>query len=216
MAEKVFQLSDFFLSLFGIGSVREEKARLEAFLAAVPGEYCGWAQDGSVAYSMGFCEALGIEAITTIHDIQAALKTSDAAALEGMYGALEDSYKEFSFTAHSRNEKKTFRISGSKGRALDGKDHFNVLWLEDITKIYGEQLRLQKAFDLHDQEINRLQSLLDTIPVPLWMRSEDGRELVWCNKAYAEIVELSPAEVIAQQKELPITTKHDVKDKVSP
>ena len=59
----------------------QEQARLEAFLAAFPGEYCGFSSQGVVAYSQGFCDTLGLETIKTIGDIQSVLPPGDAAAL---------------------------------------------------------------------------------------------------------------------------------------
>ena len=72
-----------------------ERDRLEAFLAAFPGEYCGFNPDGSLAYSKGFLELLNLRKITGITDIQHALRPGDAAALENCYIHLKEQRQKF-------------------------------------------------------------------------------------------------------------------------
>src|SRR5688500_13596939 len=94
------QKNSFFSSILspltGGDQIALEKARLEAFLNAFPGEYCGFHEDGSVAYSDGFCGLLGLSGIKAVEDIQAVLAPGDAAALEGQFLALEQEGKSFS------------------------------------------------------------------------------------------------------------------------
>lgn len=196
----------------GMETLLAEKARLEAFLSAVPGEYCGWAPDGSVAYSDGFCNLLGLETVKSIHDIQARLATADAAALEGLYIKLEEERRPFSLIVSAQDGGRTFRVSGSKGQALDGRDSFDVLWIEDISAAHGERVRLETLRNAAEKEISHLQAALDSLDIPLWMRG-GGQDLTWCNKAYALAVGKSPAAVVAEQAELS-TTARKGKDKV--
>lgn len=95
-AQKPGFLSSVLDPLTGSAVLRTEKARLEAFLDAVPGEYCGFAKDGSVIYSDQFSTLLNLQKIASIHDIQGALGTADAAALEGQFLALQEKQKPFS------------------------------------------------------------------------------------------------------------------------
>lgn len=192
--------------LTGLDRLREEKARLEAFLAAVPGEYCGFAPDGVAIYSDGFCSLLGLSQISTIHDIQGALGMSDAAALEGFFYRLQEDNKPFSIMLQPTGpQEKILRLRGSRGADLDGRDRFDILWLEDITEETQAQQTLQKLLSQAEGESARYAALLDLLPTPLWMRSSGG-DLVWCNRAYAGLLDLSPAEVVAQQKELSLTS----------
>ena len=73
-------LAGFMHPLTGADRLRLEKSRLEAFLDAMPGQYCGFAQDGAVIYSTGFCRLLGLDTVKHLEDIQSKLATSDAAA----------------------------------------------------------------------------------------------------------------------------------------
>lgn len=189
--------------LFGRGAaLSQDKARLEAFLDAVPGEYCGWAPDGTIAFSEGFCKLLALDTVAHIHDVQNALSPSDAAVLEGLYERLQNDGDPFSVIVRDSAKKKYLRLSGGRGRDPEGVQQFDILWLDDIT---AERRALSEAEDgreIAEQERDRLQAALDHFPVPVWMR--DGRtELVWCNRAYAQALDSSPATVLAEQRELP-------------
>jgi len=94
------------------GKSSREKARLEAFLAAFPGEYCGFASDGTIAYSKGFCDILGLENIKTLSDIQSVLPPGDAAALEGYFDRLEEKGQNFTLITHHFNKSRHFKFSG--------------------------------------------------------------------------------------------------------
>ena len=190
----------------GVDLLRAEKARLEAFLDAVPGEYCAFARDTSAIYSPGFLALFGIETLESITDIQAALDPSDAAVLEGMILRLEDAQKNFTVIAATLH-KKIVRLSGRSGTALDDSDRFIILWAEDVT---DEQTRFQNvknSRDAAEREMKRLQGALDHVPLPLWIRRADTT-LDWCNTAYGRLVGTSPAEAIVQQKE-PFATPQD-------
>ncbi len=56
--QKPSLFSSLLAPLTGSDQLVLEKERLEAFLNAFPGEYCGFHEDGSVAYSDGFCALL--------------------------------------------------------------------------------------------------------------------------------------------------------------
>jgi signal transduction histidine kinase len=198
--------------LTGGDMLRREKARLEAFLAAVPGEYCGFAADGSVAYSDGFKALLAVPDIKTIHDIQNALATSDAAVLEGQYFKLLEGGGAFQFNVTTATKPpRILRLSGSKGAALDGADSFLILWAEDITDTQQTITRLQQNVDAAEREAKARAASLDALPLPLWQRGADG-SLQWCNKAYAGLMDITPAQAVAQQKDLPCSPREKTLD----
>lgn len=197
---KLSFLQDLLGPLSGADILRAEKARLEAFLAAVPGEYCGFAADGSVIYSKGFLEFLNLAHIKDIHDIQDTLAPSDASVLEGMMLRLEQDGKAFTMQGARADGSKTLKLSGSRGQDLSGADSFTILWAEDISNAQKAQQNTQAERDYIQGEMKRLENTLDTLPIPVWIRREDG-SLDWCNKAYGRLVGASPAEAIVQQKE---------------
>ncbi|HPF78441.1 MAG TPA: PAS-domain containing protein [Alphaproteobacteria bacterium] len=199
-------MSRFLGTLTGAEQLRLEKDRLEAFLAAVPGEYCGFAKDGSVIYSAGFLALLGLEKLENIHDIQNALSTGDAAALEGMFIRLQEDEKKFSIDVETQ-DKKNIRISGSRGSALSGKERFDIIWIEDITEDNKKFLTLEKERDQSQQEIEKLQNTLDNIPRAVWIRDAQSN-LIWCNKAYGKVVSNVTEKILAEQLEIIISAKN--------
>lgn len=188
----------------GAAELREEKSRLEAFLAAVPGEYCGFSKDGSVIFSPGFAALLQLPKIETMEDIQGALSTSDAAALEGQFYDLQHHGKEFSIPVQLDGAMRMFRLSGTKGQAIEGRDAFEILWLEDITDLESEKKKLQKHRDTAEGETRRLQTAMDSLPQMMWIRDANFT-IIWCNRAYATALGTTPATIIAEQKEIAVT-----------
>lgn len=196
----------FLQKISGAEQLRHEKARLEAFLAAFPGEYCGWSREGSIAYSQGFCKILGLDHIRQFADIQNALSLSDGAALESVFNRLKSDAIPFTITAKNSSENKTLKISGSKGADLEGQDYFFVLWLEDIT-------REIRASEHHKQEEDKKYSKLETLknaframPYPAWIRGDDHR-IIWCNEPYAALFDIIVDEVIKDQREITSASK---------
>lgn len=183
-----------------------EKARLEAFLNAFPGEYCGFHEDGSVAYSNGFCAMLGLAGIKTVEDVQAALETGDAAALEGQFLALEQEGRSFSLKVRIEGQKKTLRLRGAAGAAIGGGDKFRILWAEDISEEDDTLAMLRKGREAAQKQADVMMAALDLHPVPVWMRDGTG-ELVWANKAYAVMLSCEQASVTEGQIEIAISQK---------
>jgi len=195
-------ISNIINTVTGRGALLAEKSRLEAFLAAVPGDYCGWSRDGSVAYSEGFCQILGLQKIASIADIQNKLTISDSAALEGVFNRLKEDDIPFQITVQNYAENKTFRISGSRGSALANSDHFDILWLEDISEQAQLEQHYQDEFKIKEGRLKNLELSLHSFPWPLWKRDKD-QNIVWCNDAYASVVGDSKDNIIEQQKEIP-------------
>lgn len=195
-----------FSSLLGADRLRAEKARLEAFLAAFPGEYCGWDPDGTLAYSEGFCGMLGVDHISTLHDIQARLSPSDAMALEGMFTRLQSNGENFCMNVRTADRTKSLKLCGTRGTDTENLATFHILWLEDITAAANESRRQEETLAHSAKELARLQLALDVLPVPLWMR-DSKTDLAWCNRAYAAALEITAASVVAEQKELPQSSK---------
>ena len=125
----------------------EAQARIQAFLSAFPGEYCGWDKDGQAAYSSGFCKILGIERVKSLSDVQSKLAPSDSAALEGVFEHLEEKGQSFEIYVHTYESGKILKVTGSQGRDPDGREKYNVIWIEGQyikSKILGKDLVIKK------------------------------------------------------------------------
>lgn len=189
-------------SLSGRADLLAEKDRLEAFLAAFPGNYCGWSMDGTVAYNPEFCAALGLQQIRSISDIQNRLSISDSAALEGVFNRLLQNGASFHITVNSLDEAQIFNISGSRGAARNGKEFMHILWLEDVTDRIQTNQHQQDSLKRRELHMDKLEKALDLFPYPMWKRGQN-QKIIWCNSAYAKITGGSIEDVIREQKELP-------------
>ncbi len=190
----------------GADQLRLEKARLEAFLDAFPGEYCGFHQDGSVAYSQGFCGLLGVSTLTCVEDIQGTLDTGDAAALEGQFLKLEQTGAPFSLKVQRADKKRILRLSGARGTALEQEDQFNILWLEDISQTEADHKSLKNTRETAEKELKILQASFDNLPLPVWMR-DGNTDLIWCNQAYAAALNAPVEDILSAQLELTVSGK---------
>ena len=87
----------------------------------------------------------------------------------------------------------------AEGRTAQGRA---VLRLRDVAGHRGD---LARVLDQHQRlagEVRASRALLDTLPVPVWLRGKDGR-ITWVNAAYVKAVEAhSRAEVQERQLEL--------------
>jgi len=209
-AHKPSFLSNLLAPLTGVEQIQLEKSRLEAFLNAFPGEYCGFHKDGSVAYSDGFLTQLNLSSITRIEDIQGALTASDAAALEGQYLELEASGKPFSIKVQCADRLKLYRLRGAAGAALDGADQFNILWLEDITEEDAHIKKLQTGKETAEQHLLQFQNTLLQLDYPVWIRESSG-DLAWVNEAYATLVGNTRESIIDAQQEIVLSPKNKSK-----
>jgi len=196
----------FLSGLMGGEKMRAEKSRLEAFLAAVPGEYCGFGNDGSIAYSQGFCAALGLPRVETIQDIQAVLKPADAMALDGLFEGLQQNGARFCIPVQHAENKRFFKFCGTSGADQDNTQNFCILWLDDVTAEIQDKKRIEDTQAAQMQEVLRLQTAFDALSVPVWMR-DSRTDLVWCNRTYAQWLDTTQASILTDQKELPLSAK---------
>ena len=87
----------------------------------------------------------------------------------------------------------------AEGRTAGGRA---ILRLRDVT---GHRDELARVLDQHQRlagEVKASRALLDTLPMPVWLRGKDGR-ITWVNTAYVKAVEAhSRSEVQERQLEL--------------
>ena len=87
----------------------------------------------------------------------------------------------------------------AEGRATSGRA---ILRLSEVA---GYKRELARVIDQHQwlaRDIRAMRALLNAVPMPVWLKTQDGR-ISWVNKAYVEAVETeSEDEVLARQIEL--------------
>lgn len=191
--------------LFGNPALQVEKDRLEAFLAAFPGEYCGFNPDGTLAYSRGFMDLLGLKNIKGISDIQHALRPGDAAALETCYFRLKENRQKFILKVQTLNETHILRLTGGSGKALNGTDEYDILWVEDITAQEKELETKRAEHQKLEHEIRKFHDVLGVMNIPVWIYNATA-EVIWCNATYARILGVPLEKVQDDKIELPFTS----------
>lgn len=182
-----------------------ERDRLEAFLGAFPGEYCGFNPDGSLAYSKGFMPLLNLNKINGITDIQHALRPGDAAALETCFIRLKEDRQNFVLKAQTLDKQKILRLTGGTGTAISGTDQYDIIWIEDITRTEKELEEKRAEQNRLDHEIKKYGAVLGAVTYPVWIYNAAG-EIIWCNQAYSSILGVSPDNVLFEKKEVLFTT----------
>lgn len=193
--------------LTGKAAIKAERARLEAFLNAFPGAYCGFGvNQETIAYHPGCEDLLGISQIRTIHDVQNALRGSDSAALESYYDRLEEHGRSFTLKVTSHKDQKIIRINGRKGSDLEDKLHYFILWFEDISEQESDYSKLQEQSDSSRQDLKRLTLGLESQPFPIWFHDIKGK-IVWINAAYEQITGKTQADILINQIELPLKNR---------
>ncbi len=189
--------------------ITRQHDRLEAFLSAVPLEYCGWDNDGVQAMSAGFPGLLGVDKIVSMQDLQNGLNPSDAAAIEGLYDRLQQYGEHFDIGVYDASGKRALKMFGKRGimqPKTQGQQPqlFSVLWAMDITDFAQAAMRSVEAVSAVEKREADLRANANALPFPIWVRNQK-LDITWVNKAYARIVDDTGAAVIADQKELPLT-----------
>ena len=207
-------LRQFIGSLTGAEDLRLEKNRLEAFLAAMPGEYCGFSKDSDIIFSQNFPTLLNITKIENIYDIQTALSVADSAQLENLFQKLTEKGQPFSIDVHIEGNQKNLNLSGSRGNALDNSEYFNILWLKDITNQTKELLRLEKKSANNADDLQQLQDVLNGLNEAVWLRDDDSN-IIWTNKAYTDFMG-APLDTILRNQDEFILKPSDKDNKKTP
>lgn len=198
-------------SLFKSQSTND-KRRLEAFMDALPFEYCGWSTNGIAIWSRKFPQLFGLASIQNVRDIQSAILPSDAAALEGMIYRLQQENEPFTLSVKIAESGKTITLHGMKGRDLDGIEGYDVLWAEDTTQQQNKRDDLNDTLVKLRKDVEQHRTLLNLLPQSIWVTDFD-QNLSWCNDTYRKITGETLEEALGEPprfKALPLD-----KDKIS-
>jgi len=84
------------------------------------------------------------------------------------------------------------------GAPFDGK---NVLFLKNVTEDVDQERKHIESLQKKDEEIKKLQTTLETLPIFIWHRDKN-QKLTYCNLKYASAVEAPPAKVYEEDIEL--------------
>lgn len=125
-------------------------------------------------------------------DILSSINDSDALVLSANFEDLKKTGLNFCCTVTTIENKK-IQIFGSK-MTIKGFETF-TLWCSNVT-VYSEKISALKNIVKNiESEKEKLEEILDTIPLPVWMRNNDLK-IIYCNKSYADSLGYSKDKII--------------------
>lgn len=95
---------------------------------------------------------------------------------------------------------KTQRWIQVRGQFNEGEIPQVVLWLKEFIPQQKIDEQTQKIAVLKNR-LTRLETLLDTLPIPVWSRDSD-LDLIYCNQAYGHAANTTPSEAIEKNIEI--------------
>lgn len=215
-------------SLHWSGKLAEMEARLEksdSVLSAHPGLVLVWEDDSdSLASGWGSPKILGgpaaLASLLSFSTDGKEVKTLPVDRLLNALGALPLQDDDAEKPETLREKVKNLRAHGvafsgnvvtPDGRSIeiDGRVAGGqvALWITDPAVRMAEDGAVIGAFRERATDLHGAHALLERSPVPAWRRNAN-LDIVWVNRAYADIVEApSVADVIKQQTELDNTIK---------
>jgi signal transduction histidine kinase len=169
-----------------------ETAHLSGLLAALPGRFWCIAADGSQHGSDNLGRWLGLPGtLVTLDEFTRVFEAPDYARLRAALG--EPAAGPFDLIAIGQRI-----IAAEVTHAADGA---RVIWFSDVTAARRTAAELQDAAAVVGEEYRCFAALLAGTELPLWRR-DSALQLVWCNRAYAQMVEATADRVVAQGIEL--------------
>ncbi|WP_125933255.1 PAS domain-containing sensor histidine kinase [Kiloniella majae] len=119
--------------------------------------------------------------------------TGEANTLAEAFESLRNAGTSFTLTLRAKG--RTYRINGQRIEAAgDNPPITDVVWFSDISD-------LEKQARIAAEESRHVSSLLENLPIPVWMRDEK-LALTYCNQAYASAVEAEQNDILKQNIEL--------------
>ena len=164
-----------------------EICRLKALSATAPGVWCHWSAGRSDDHrAADFADHLGLEPGSGFDDFVTGLAHDHATRLAGALDALRSGTgsDRFAMTVETADGSRSVEAVAGNADNSGGL----VVWLRDVSDA--------TAAAALAAERDRLRDTLDTLPLPLWRRDGD-QTLVYCNKAYADIVETDAGSATA-------------------
>lgn len=158
------------------------------------GAYLLWPAGGGPIVSAG-AVALGVardDAGDPLHALGRRLQPEDAEALQAGVKRLQAEGAPFERTFRLAADGRVLRAIGR--RAGVGGEGCDLLILRDVTEA-------ELAREAAERERDRLDGLLDSLPMPVWSR-DDALKLSYCNAAYARALDLDRAQALARGAEL--------------
>lgn len=190
--------------------------RFQSMLRVLPGGYCLFTPQGLLREENGMSERLGVERISHMDDLIASIK--EGAEMLEAFRKLQAAGQPFDILMHTMRDGAPRRLVGRRFRIGKEGPHVDLLWCPDflgettgfvVDPTENDSAEPAVSNSVMQETRTKDASLCDSLSVPVWGRDKDAR-LVFCNKAYAQALELTREAVVEQQAEiLPAATVKD-------
>lgn len=184
--------------------------RAREILAAAPDGIFLWDHaTGGISCSSQLADMLGLKSGTLARydDIRACFEERELQKLEQGVSLLRA--KGTGFEIQLQREDKTFQVFGSRAQGPDAIPLADVVWMRDVSNQHKVPVNPagRNASGLEDKHLT---ALLDTLPVPLWLRGPDLK-IAFENRAAERISGLN-AEIAerARSSRMPVIAKADI------
>ncbi len=180
---------------YDLAKYRDLLCHYQAILSANSDGWIAWNQDHKyINSSKKFKEYFNFRENTDVFfkDIVSTLQQKDAENLSFSFNRLKKNGIPFEADVTTIN-KRNIKIFGSK--MLIGGLETVTLWCQNNTETFHLMNDIENDLLSAQEEINSLKEMLDAIPIQVWKRN-DRLEIIYCNKAYANSLNVSPEKVI--------------------
>lgn len=186
-----------------------ERARLEEMLNVAPdGFYCwrygpngrkqGEVCSRRLAVLLGLYEGVA----ATFAAVLDSLDASSRGVLKEATDKLRNDGVPFEIDLTQEDGERYVLAIGIRSSNDDGSLLADVVWMRDVTDSAVAVSASRCQADETGADRGRLRSLLDTLPVPVWVR-DNTLSLTYCNRAYAMAVDAASPEIaVAEGREL--------------
>ena len=173
--------------------------RLQAMLAVLPGGYCLFTPQGLLRESARVGPVLGVEKISHIEDLVAAIK--NATDFLSAFRTLQQSGQVFDLQVTTSAGSKPVQITGRRFRIGREGPVIDILWISE--SLAAAEILNKQATDLAaaEKRAKEAYALFDHVPFPMWTRGND-LNLSRCNKAYAKALDVTVENAVREQHEL--------------
>ncbi len=128
-------------------------------------------------------------------DVQAAFVVVDHAALDQAVTRLRDDGEGFDMVLSLAISARRIRVLGVRAAAPSGDRLADILWMRDDSENAAAMDASERALTDSRTQSARLRALVDSLPMPVWLRDED-LSLLAANRAYASAVDVASADVV--------------------
>jgi len=186
-----------------------DHGRIEEVLSTAPDGFFRWTLDEEGLIVDEHCSRrlavlLGLYGGTAARfdDVLACFAAQDSARLDAYRRRLHEEGEAFDIELPLGEGRRRILVVGCRAASPEGTPLADVLWLRDVTEGAAAVAKLETERHRLDLERDRLRSLIDGLPLPVWLRDGDLAPVA-CNRAYAGAVDMDgPAEAIETNAEL--------------